>query len=83
MIVAITELTECQAFSPVVRIESPHPLTLCFRGGGGGGNTLAFRRGGVGVPIQTRGQTLWYSRNKYSVYVLCGFIEVAYFNNKR
>jgi hypothetical protein len=36
----------------------PRPLTLWFRGGG----TLACRIGGGGVPVRTRGQTLWYSR---------------------
>jgi hypothetical protein len=29
-------------------------------GSGGGGGTFACGRGGGGVPIRTRGQTLWY-----------------------
>ncbi len=38
---------------------APPPLLWL---GGGGGCTLVRRRGGWGVPILTRGQTLWYSR---------------------
>ncbi len=36
---------------------------------GSGGNILAGGRGSGGVPIRTRGQTLWYSR--YIRFVLC------------
>jgi hypothetical protein len=51
-----------------------HPLTrrrvcsplLWFRGGG---YTLAAGEGVGGVPIQTRGQTLWYSRYLPVVYM--------------
>ena len=67
-----TEWTERVAFSPVVRRDSPTPSPagevvappLWFQGG----NTLGGE--GVGVPIRTRGQTLWYSR--YICTVLCG-----------
>ncbi len=40
------------------------PLPLWFRGG-----HTRLREKGWGVPIRTRGQTLWYSR--FFVYVLC------------
>ncbi len=57
------EYTECQAFSPVVRIGSPpHPQAsvatspLWFRGG-----HTRLRKRGRGEPIQTKGQTLWCS----------------------
>jgi hypothetical protein len=60
-----TEHTECQAFSPVVRIGSspPHqqasvPPPLGSRGGG----HTRLRERGWGEPIRTKGQTLWYSR---------------------
>jgi hypothetical protein len=38
---------------------TPPPPTVS----GGGRDTLACGRGGGGVPIRTRGQTLWCSRN--------------------
>jgi hypothetical protein len=38
-------------------------------GGGGGAHALA----GEGVPISTRGRTLWYSR--YGIYVLCVVVK--------
>jgi hypothetical protein len=58
------EYTECQAFYPVVRIGSPHPLTckrvlfppLWIQGG----RHTHFRRG-WGESIPTMGHTLWYS----------------------
>ncbi len=57
-----TEYTECQDFSPVVRI-SWNPGTNQR----GGGNTR-LRVRGRGEPIWTKGRTLWYSR--YSTYNL-------------
>jgi hypothetical protein len=59
-------------FSSRPNWDSSTPLGECVpplwsRGEG----TLACRRGGGGVPIPTRGLTLWYSR--CTVYVLCGF----------
>jgi hypothetical protein len=60
-----TELTECQAFSPVVRIGSPRPPHLRAIVApppllDPGGDTPACGRGGEGI-IRTKGQTLWYS----------------------
>ncbi len=67
-----TEYTECQAFSPVVRIGSPTlspvsesvarplpPPPLILRW-----DTIACGRGCRGEPIRTKGQTFcfWYSR---------------------
>ncbi len=51
-----TEQTEGQAFSPVVRIGTPTTSPLWYRGG-----THSLAGEGVGAPIRTRGQTLWYS----------------------
>jgi len=51
----LTEYTECQAFYPVVRIGTP-PLPLCPRG-----ETYSLAGDGVGDPIPTMGQTLWYT----------------------
>ncbi len=49
-------------FSPVVRIGTPPPpnpeASVPPPPGSGGGDTLACGRGGKGVPISTRGQTL-------------------------
>jgi hypothetical protein len=59
------------SFSPIVGIGTPPPPHLLasvfplplVRGGGGGGATLAWGRGGLrGGPIPARGQTLLYSR---------------------
>jgi hypothetical protein len=71
-----TEYTECQAFSPVVRIAYPRPLTrrrvlppppiLGSRV-----DTLASIRGGGegrGEPTRTKGRTFWFSR--YSIPVI-------------
>jgi len=51
---------------------TPSPAGVCAPRGPlvPGGGTLAGGRGGGGVPIRTRGQTLWYSR--YRIYLLCG-----------
>jgi hypothetical protein len=61
------EYTECQAFSPVVRIclsPSPHPqasVASPFGSGGGGEvHSLAGEAAGRGEPIWTQGQTIWY-----------------------
>jgi hypothetical protein len=64
-----TEWTECLAFSLVVRIWIPPPPYpqasvsppphICFRGIT---HSLAGEGVGVGDPIPTRGQTLWFSR---------------------
>ena len=55
----------------------PHPLTrrrvcspLLWFGGGGIHITHSLGERGWGVPIQTRGQTLWYSRY-LPIYALC------------
>jgi hypothetical protein len=67
-----TAYTECQAFSPVVRIGPPLPLhpqasvapppppNLLL-----GGRHTCLREMGWGEPIQTKGRTLWYS--SYSI----------------
>ncbi len=64
--------TECQAFSPVVRIGFPSPLSSegefcpCPLWGGGGHTRLQER--GRWEPIRTRGKTLWCSRyNPFTV----------------
>jgi hypothetical protein len=63
----VTEYTECQSFSPVVRIGSPSPASACclppplwFQVG----DTLACGNGAGGANLAMR-QTLWYSR--YSI----------------
>jgi hypothetical protein len=61
-----TEYTECQAFSPVVRIGSPAPTSKRVLpsppfGSGGGGHTRLRERGRGGEPIRTKRQTLCYS----------------------
>jgi hypothetical protein len=62
-----TWYTEYHAFFPVVRIGSPHPLTppgsvpLDPRG-----ETHSLAGEGVGDPIPTKGQTLWYSMHTIS-----------------
>ncbi len=64
--VCLSLQTECQAFSPVVRIGTHQPLTrrrVCPTVFFGGGDTLACGRGdGTGIPIRTRRQSLWFSR---------------------
>jgi hypothetical protein len=71
--------TECQAFHPVVRIGSPHPLTrkralppspLEPRGG----NKLTCR-GGMGGPIPTMGQTGTLVLCILHVYSLYGYFH--------
>ncbi len=62
MIVVPLEFTECQAFHPVVRIGSLHPLTcksvaLPLFKSKGETHSLA-----GGDPIPTMGQAHWYSR---------------------
>ncbi len=70
-----TEYTECQAFHPVVRNGSPHPLTPreCFSFGSIGSKTDTHSPcgggGGMLEPIPTMEQTLWYSRYTLSLYV--------------
>jgi hypothetical protein len=51
-------------WSSELALLSPHPLTR-RRVGGGGGGTLACGGGSGGVPIPTRGHTLWYSMYGY------------------
>jgi hypothetical protein len=57
-----TEHTECQAFSPVVRIGYNRPLTrkrvLPAPFGSNGEDTLALRDSEWREPIRTKGQTL-------------------------
>jgi hypothetical protein len=67
-----TEWTEYyRLFLQLSELGLPHPLMhpqasvyrtpTSVRGGGGGLRSLAWAGGG-GVPIPTRGQTLWYPR---------------------
>jgi hypothetical protein len=59
-----TEQTECQAFSPVVRIGSHAPhrqVNVVSPFGSRGGGHTRFRKRRRGEPIQTKGQPLWYS----------------------
>jgi hypothetical protein len=67
------EYTECQAFYPVVRIGSPHPLNCkrvwlpTFESKGGDTLTSGWGDGGGGgESIPTMGHTLWYSRPSHS-----------------
>jgi hypothetical protein len=68
--------------SPVVLIGTPPPphpqasVSPPSFGSGGGGYTLAAGEGGV--PIPTRGQTLWYSRYLYMHFVFAGIGEGHY-----
>jgi hypothetical protein len=57
-----TEYRECQAFCPVVRIGSPHPLSAreCYPPLVPGGQTC-LRESGWEEPIWTKGRTSWYS----------------------
>ncbi len=58
----LTELTKCQAFCPVIRIGSLHPLTrkrVLPLFWSKGGDTLACEEE-VEDPILTKGQILWY-----------------------
>jgi hypothetical protein len=63
-----TECTECQAYSSVVRIGSPRPLTRrrvyphWFRGGGGGTHSLA----GEGAGTKTGTLVLLVNYNPYN-----------------
>jgi hypothetical protein len=63
-----SESTECYAISLVVRIRtppSPHPQTSVFPPPlvqGEGYTVHTHLRDGGGVPVLTRGQTLWYYR---------------------
>ncbi len=71
-----TEYTECQAFFPVVRIGSPHPLTrqwlLLLPPLGPRGSHTRLREKGWGDPIPTKGQALWY------YYVYCNLSRSTY-----
>jgi hypothetical protein len=59
----------------------PHPFTrrrVCAPSfGPGGGYTLACRREGGGVPIPTRGHTLWYSIGIYCMYFVVTPLNLA------
>ncbi len=57
-----------QYFSSRPNWDPPTPWPSHFGSRGGGTHSLA-GEGGWGVPIPTRGQTLWFSR--YICYVLC------------
>ncbi len=66
-LVVVTEKTECYAFSPVVGMRTPpppHPQVSC---------PPPVWRGGGGVPIPTRGHSLWYSIYKIFLFLVLRF----------
>jgi hypothetical protein len=64
---SLVQYTECQAFYPVIRIgipPTPSPVRECCSPalGSRGRHTHQGGGGGMGEPIPTMEQTLWYSR---------------------
>ena len=82
------ERTECQAFSPVVRIGSPAPSTASeccspFGSGGGGGHTRLRERGWGGVANSDEGTDTLVLKVKYNPSMLSSiFINRSEQNSK-